>query len=50
MKKNKDRSDDKTHISRRKNIRKFDDHDFFICIDAEKRSNMNREKYKTKRK
>ena len=47
-KKNKNRNDDKVHVSRRKNVRKFDNHDFFICIDAEKRNNINRKKHEAK--
>ena len=38
------------HVSRCANAKKFDDHDFFICFNIEKRNNMNRKKYKTKNK
>ena len=48
--KNKDCSDNKVHVLCCKNVKKFNDHDFFIRIDAERRSDMNQKKYKAKNK
>ena len=49
-KEKKDYNNNEIHISYCKNVRKFNNHDFFIYIDAERCSNINSKKYKAKNK
>ena len=46
--KNKNCSDNNVYVSRFKNIRKFNNHDFFTRIDIKKCNNINRKKYTAK--